>query len=71
MAISDVQLARDLREVIQALDRRVPRLQEAGEDAIARDAAALRAKAVKRLADLLDRTPGAGAKIRRTSGGAQ
>jgi len=52
MAVAHAQLARDLEEVIAALDRRLPRLEQAGESAIARDAAALRAKAVKRLADL-------------------
>jgi hypothetical protein len=55
MAVAEAQLARDLREVIAALDRRLPRLEQAGEASIARDAAALRAKAVKRLADLAGR----------------
>jgi hypothetical protein len=41
-----------LRELIAALDRRVPQVQRAGEIAIARDAAALRARAVKRLEEL-------------------
>lgn len=45
-------LAGELRELIVALDRRVPRVQEAGEAAIARDAAALREKAVQRLREL-------------------
>jgi hypothetical protein len=40
--------------LIDALDRRVPRVAQAGEPSIARDAAALRAKAVKRLAELED-----------------
>jgi hypothetical protein len=35
------------------LDRRVPRVVQAGESGIARDAAALRAKAVKRLTELV------------------
>jgi hypothetical protein len=48
----DLDVARELEELIAALDRRVPRVEQAGEAAIARDAAALRAKAVKRLADL-------------------
>jgi hypothetical protein len=47
-----VQLARELRELIAALDRRVPRVAQAGEAAIAADAAALRAKAAERLAQL-------------------
>lgn len=49
------QLVRQLREVIAALDRRVPRVAHAGEAAIAREAAALRARAVARLAEV-DRT---------------
>jgi hypothetical protein len=47
------ELARELEELIAALDRRVPRVEEAGEADIARDAAALRAKAVDRLAELV------------------
>jgi len=50
-------LARELAELIGALDRRVPRVEQAGEATIARDAAALRAKAVKRLAELVDNGP--------------
>jgi len=46
------ELARELEELIAALDRRVPRVEQAGETAIARDAAALRAKASSRLAEL-------------------
>ena len=46
------ELARDLEALIAALDRRVPRVEQATEAAIARDAAALRAKAVDRLAEL-------------------
>lgn len=42
----------DLREFIAALDRRVPGLERRGEIDIARDAAALRDKALKRLASL-------------------
>jgi hypothetical protein len=42
----------DLRELIAALDRRVPHVERAGESAIARTAAALRAEAVKRIAEL-------------------
>jgi hypothetical protein len=49
---TEKQLVRELRELIAALDRRVPRVEKAGEPFIAREAAALRAKAVKRLADL-------------------
>ncbi len=43
---------RELLELIAAIDRRVPHVQRAGEAAIARDAAALRARALKRLAEL-------------------
>jgi hypothetical protein len=39
----------DLRELVAALDRRVPHLDRLGERDIARDAAALRAEAVKRI----------------------
>lgn len=45
-------LARELRELIAALDRRLPRVEQAGEAAIARHAAALREKAVQRLKEL-------------------
>ena len=53
MAVTAPELTRELEELIAALDRRVPRVEEAGEAEIARDAAALRAKAVERLAKLL------------------
>ena len=43
---------RDLRELIAALDRRVPQVQRSGEAAIARDAAGLRARALKRIEEL-------------------
>ena len=52
MALSRGELARELEELIAALDRRVPRVEQAGEVAIAREAAALRARAVERLAEL-------------------
>ena len=52
MAVATSQLARELHELIAALDRRVPRVEQVGETAIARDAAALRAKAVQRLAEI-------------------
>lgn len=41
-----------LRELIAALDGRVPRLERAGEAAIARDAATLRQEALERIAEL-------------------
>jgi hypothetical protein len=52
MALRTGELARELEELIAALDRRVPRVEQAGEVAIAREAAALRARAVDRLAEL-------------------
>ena len=48
----DTELARSLREVIAALDRRVPRIERVGEASIARDAAVLRKRARTRLATL-------------------
>lgn len=42
----------ELEELITAIDRRVPRVQQTGEMAIARDAATLRAKAIARLEEL-------------------
>jgi hypothetical protein len=45
MAVNTGELIRELEELIAALDRRVPRVEQAGEAAIARDAASLRAKA--------------------------
>jgi hypothetical protein len=48
----DPELLQELRELIEALDRRVPRVERAGESAIARDAAVLRSTAVKRLHEL-------------------
>ena len=52
MAVNARDLARELEELIAAIDRRVPHIERAGEAAIARDAAALRAKADERLAEL-------------------
>ena len=52
MAVNVSELVRELEELIAALDRRLPHVERAGEAAIARDAAALRAKAVARLAEL-------------------
>ena len=57
MAVSRVDLTRKLQELIAALDRRLPRAAGAGEAAIAGDSAALRARAVRRLAQLTDETP--------------
>ena len=52
MALTTEELLRELHELIAALDRRVPHIERAGEAAIARDAAVLRALAVKRLSEL-------------------
>jgi hypothetical protein len=52
VAVSAHVLTRELEELIAALDRRVPRIEQAGEATIARDAAAPRTKGVNRLADL-------------------
>jgi hypothetical protein len=41
-----------MRELIAALDRRVPQVQRAGEASIVRDAAALKARALKRIEEL-------------------
>lgn len=41
-----------LRELIEALDRRVPQIERTGEVQIARDAASLREKALRRIAAL-------------------
>ena len=57
MAMTAAELARELDELIAALDRRVPRVEQAGETSIARDAAALRSKAVARLAELTRQNP--------------
>ena len=45
-------LIRHLRELIAALDRRVPNLERQGEVVIAREAASLKARALARLAEL-------------------
>lgn len=52
VAVTVNELARELQELIVALDRRVPQLERADETVIARDGAALRALAVQRLRDL-------------------
>jgi hypothetical protein len=46
------QIVRELHELIDALDRRLPRVERVGEVAIARAAAALRTEALKRIATL-------------------
>jgi hypothetical protein len=57
MVTGPYDLTRELAELIDALDRRAPRIEQAGEAAIAREAAALRAKAVERLAELATNRP--------------
>jgi hypothetical protein len=56
MALNARDITRELEELIAALDRRVPRVERAGEAAIAREAAALREKAICRLAELAKQT---------------
>ena len=56
-ARSDQALVHDLRELIAALDRRVPGLEREGEHSIADDAQALRRAALKRITEL-DQSPG-------------
>lgn len=46
------QLVRELQELIEALDRRVPHVGRPGEALIAIDAAALKVEATKQIADL-------------------
>jgi hypothetical protein len=53
----DLEVAREvmirhLRQLVEALDRRVPHIERSGEAAIARDAAVLRERALKRIAEL-------------------
>ena len=64
MAVGASDLRHALNEVIAALDRRVPRVDQAREADIARDAGALRASAVARLAQLGDGLP-----VERQAGG--
>ena len=52
MALTTAELQRELRELISALDRRVPHMERAGEAVIASDAALLREQAIRRLAEL-------------------
>jgi hypothetical protein len=50
--IPTATIIRELLELIAALDRRVPQVQRAGEVSIARDAAALKARALQRIEEL-------------------
>jgi hypothetical protein len=53
------RLVRKLLELVAAIDRRPPRPERAAEAAIARDAAALKASALKRIAELEHETTSA------------
>lgn len=57
MAMIPSSVVRELQELIAALDRRVPQVQRAGEASIAREAAALRARALKRIEELEHEQP--------------
>jgi hypothetical protein len=50
------RLVKELRELVAALDRRVPQVERAGELTIAREAEALRSQALRRLAELGDQS---------------
>ncbi len=51
-AAVQAELVRRLQDLVVALDQRVPHVERVGEAAIARDAAALKAKALQRIAEL-------------------
>jgi hypothetical protein len=57
MALTPTAVVRELLELIAALDRRVPHVERTGETAIARDALALKALALKRIAEQDARFP--------------
>ena len=52
MAMTTSSVVRELLDLIAALDRRVPQVERAGEASIARDAAALKARALQRIEEL-------------------
>ena len=52
MALTATQLVRALRRVIAALDRLVPQVDRPAVASIARDGAALKARALRRINDL-------------------
>ena len=52
MELTPTAAVRELLELIAALDRRVPHVERTGETAIARDALALKALALKRIEEL-------------------
>jgi hypothetical protein len=47
-----VKIIRELREVIEALDRRLPQIERAGEVEIVRAATGLRIEALRRIEEL-------------------
>lgn len=51
-ALLSSNAVRELQELIAALDRRLPQVQRAGEVSIAREAAALKTRALKRIEEL-------------------
>jgi hypothetical protein len=51
------EMLADLYQLIEALDRRVPRIERAGEAQIARDAADLRERAVNLIRRIEGKTP--------------
>jgi hypothetical protein len=54
---SRAQSVRELRELIAALDRRVPQVERVGEIAIAQAAAVLKSEALKRIQELEREAP--------------
>ena len=56
--MDDEKTIRILRELIEALDRRMPHVERSGEAAIAREAADLKARALERIAQLEQRAAG-------------
>ena len=55
---------RELYELIAALDRRVPQVARVGETSIARAAAGLKSRALKRIAELEREAPEAPGEVR-------
>jgi len=52
VAMTALHVISELRELIEALDRRVPQVERAGEASIAHDAAVLKARALQRIEEL-------------------
>jgi hypothetical protein len=52
MALMRADVVRELLDLIDALERRVPQAERAGEASIARDAAELKVKALQRIVEL-------------------